>query len=178
MVGLLAGCAGHQEAAAPGTTLSWPDAGSSAAPAGLGDQTPATEGSDETEEFVVAWFAALNDAYRTGDLRRVEAWSQPDCTACADFLTKLAGVTVPGNRAESDVFTVYPLPDAGAAAPTDEDVAIVQFTYTVNAVDLHQISQVPGLGGAVDRTQPESARQLRAVLVRDESGWSMGEIGP
>lgn len=177
-VGVLTGCADREEPPAPpSTALSWPDERSSPGPTTGTGAEPVTGDHGQAQEFVIDWFAALNDAYRTGELRRVEALSQPDCTACADFVTRLATVTVPGNRAASDVFTVRPLPDDGTTAATEDDVAIVHFTYSVNAVELHQTSQSPGLGGVVDRTQPEPARQLRAALVRDESGWSMGEIG-
>ncbi len=185
---LTAACATDtQPAAAPETALEWNEdtaqaaATSPAVDAGAGSSRTLSQQSPE--EFVSTWFATLNDAYRTGDVAGVEALTEPDCTACAEFVTRMVTVTVPGDRARADVFSVRTLPgtiSAGtiSAGAGGSDLVVVPFTYTVNAVELVSTSPEPGSGDEVETTQAEPTRTLRAVLARQGSGWSMAEIGP
>lgn len=140
-----------------------------ARPAGAGEVDPASlpATDDGACAFVAVWFDLLDLGYRTGDRAAVEAASEPDCTACADLMSRHADVTGDGSRAQEQMFRISRL----YADSSESGVVTVSFDYEVVAVPF---AAGPKTGQSVE---PVPRRPLRAVVVHGEDGWRMGEMG-
>ena len=118
-------------------------------------------------DFTIAWFAALNAAYRDGDLRAARTMSGTECTACAQYLALIEMTTSDGGRLDVDAFLV----DDVVAHGAETGVAELSFRYQVADVRIRR----PGRPDDVVPGEPATSA-LAAVEWRD-TGWVMGKVG-
>ena len=118
-------------------------------------------------DFTIAWFAALNAAYRNGDLSVARAMAGPECTACVQYLALIDLTTSDGGRLDGDAFVIDDVVVYGA----ETGVAELSFSYRVADVRIRRPS------GAAELIPGEPVSTAVAAVEWRGTGWVMGEIG-